>query len=184
MRGRARPRTPVTETSRTALGIIAAVLSPVLLWSPGELRLRELLLRLAATAVVLASLASGLTALVRDLRFAYRNAGPSVFTDVDRRQMSAVREAVHAGDTILLVGTPDDVWHAGLWQRGMYPRNTVVLVLGPYDAAAIGELRHRYDIAYAVLLGPPPFDPGFRWSRDLGSLPGLPHRVSFGELSP
>jgi hypothetical protein len=138
----------------------------------------------AAGVVILASAAAALAAFVPDLRTAYLYAGPSVFSDVDRRQMSTVREAIPDGATLLLVAKRSGAWHARLWQRGLYPRNQVVVVMEPYDAAAVRAVRDRYAIRHAVLVGPPPFDPGLRWSRDLGPLAGLPDRVSFGELSP
>lgn len=157
---------------------------PTLSQPAGPSRARSLLLGLAAGAVIASSLFAGLRALALDLRYAYRNAGPSVFADTDRRQMATVRAALSSDETILLLGTANTVWHARLWQRGMYPRNPVVVRLEPYDGAAIRSLRERYGIRHAVLLGPPAPDPGFQWSQDLGSLPGLPERVSFGELLP
>lgn len=98
--------------------------------------------------------------------------------------MSTVQRAVPAGAVILLVAKPTDVWHARLWQRGLYPRNQVAVLLEPVGPAAVRALRSRYGIRYAVLIGPPDLDPGLRWRRELGALSGLPDFVSFGELAP
>ena len=160
------------------------MLSPFLFWRPDLIRLASHGLRLIALVVLIASAAAGLSALWRDLRFAYAWAGPSIFSETDRRQMAAVQEAVPEGAVILLVARPDNVWHARLWQRGLYPRNQVAVLLEPVGPEAIGKLRSRYGIRHAVLIGPPGLDPGFRWRRDLGPLAGLPGLVSFGELAP
>jgi hypothetical protein len=160
------------------------VLSPFLFWRPDRARLASASLRLIAAVVVAASAAAGGTALWRDLRFAYTWAGPSIYAETDRRQMTAVRQTVSEGEVILLIAKPTDVWHARLWQRGLYPRNQVVVLFEPVGVNGIRRLRSRYGVRHAVLIGPPGFDPGFRWHRDLGPLAGLPDRVSFGELLP
>ena len=98
--------------------------------------------------------------------------------------MAAVRKAVPEGAAILVLAKSTDVWHARLWQRGLYPRNPVVVLFEPVGPRAIGKLRSRYGIRHAVLIGPPGLDPGFRWRRELGTLAGLPDLVSFGELAP
>ena len=160
------------------------MLSPFLFWRPDRARVASASSRLIAAAVLAAAAVSGLTALWRDLRFAYAWAGPSIYAANDRRHMTAVQEAVPAGAVILLVAKQTDVWHARLWQRGLYPRNQVVVLLEPFGPHAIHRVKSRYGIRYAVLIGPPSVEPGFRWRRELGSLAGLPGRVSFGELAP
>lgn len=160
------------------------MLSPFFLWPPVPTEPRSLGLRIAATTILLASLAAGAAALWRDLRFAYQNAGPSAFTDLDRRQMAAVRQSVPEGAAILLIATSTNGWYARLWQRGLYPSQQGVVVLEPHEPDAIRKLRERYGIRHAVLIGPPPFDPGLLWRRDLGPLAGMPGRVWFGELLP
>ena len=159
------------------------MLSPFFL-KPSRAATFSSLLRISATAVILASLTAWLLGFVPDLLVSYRWAGPSVFTEVDRRQMAAVRQAIPEGETLLLIAPRTDVWHARLWQRGLYPRNQVVVVLDPFDAASIRALRERYSMRHAVLLGPAAFDPGLLSRRDLGPLPGLSDRVFFGELAP
>ena len=160
------------------------VLSPFLFWRPDRARLASIALQVIAVVVLAASAVAGVTALWSDLRLAYTWSAPSIFSEVDRKQMSAVREAVPPGATILVLAKWTDVWHARLWQRGLFPRNPVVVRLEPYGPEEIRKFRQRYASRYAVLIGPPAFDLGFRWRRDLGSLPGLASRVWFGELSP
>jgi hypothetical protein len=145
---------------------------------------RKDIVAVAAAVVVGVSLASGIYALGRDLRAAFFYAGPSVFTPDDRRQMDAVRAAVPAGASLLLVATRGDAWHARLWQRGLYPEQVLIVRYQPLDSEEFSKLRSQFAIHYAVSLGAPPTDPGFRWHRDLGTLPLLQSRVWFGELEP
>lgn len=98
--------------------------------------------------------------------------------------MSAVRSAVPEGETLLLFATSSTVWHARLWQRGLYPRNQVVVVFDPTGDAAIRQLRERYSCRYAVVIGASRSAPPLLRRRDLGRLAGLPDSVSFGELVP
>jgi hypothetical protein len=141
-------------------------------------------MQIAAAATLLASLAVGLTTLGRDLRFSRENAGPSVFSTADRKQIGAVKDSIPEGATVLLIASSVNGWYARLWQRGLYPRNQGVVVLEPFNPQTVQELRARYGIRHAVLLGSPPFDPGLRARHDLGSLAGQTGRVWFGELSP
>lgn len=160
------------------------MLSPFLVWRPSRTRVASAGLKLVAGVVVAASAVAGLSALGRDLRLAYTWAGPSTFAETDRLQIAAVRERVPEGAVILLVAKRTDIWHARLWERGLFPRNQVATLFEPVTIEEVQKLRSRYGIRYAVLIGPPTFDSGFRWQSDLGNLPGLPSRVSFGELSP
>lgn len=160
------------------------MLSPFLYWRSDRARLASASLRLVAVVVLAASAAAGLTAIWSDLRLAYTWSGPSIFSEPDLKAMSAVREAVPPGATILVVARWADVWTARVWQRGLFPRNPVVVRLEPYTAQEIRKFRQRYAIRHAVLIGPPAFDLGFRWRRDLGPVPGVPGRVEFGELLP
>ena len=134
--------------------------------------------------MVAASLAVGAHAIAGDLRVAFRDAGPSVFTPVDRKQMAAVREALPAGAPLLLLATRDDAWHARLWQRAFYPAHVVIVRYTPLETGELKRLRDQYAITYAVSLGITPTDPGFRSRQDLGTLQGLPSRLWFGELEP
>ena len=158
------------------------MLSPFVVWStPGA---ESTTLRIASAVVVVASLAAGVHAFAGDLRTAYLYAGPSIFTPVDRAQIDAVRAALPEQAPILLIASSTDVWYAWLWQRGLYPEHLAVVQLEPWSADDIRKARKRYGFRHAVLIGPPPVDPGFRWTRDLGPVAGLPTRVDFGELAP
>jgi len=159
------------------------VLSPFVFWSTPTQN-SQFTLRIASAAVVAASLVVGVTALARDLRTAYLYAGPSIFSPVDQQQMKAVREVLPGGAPVLLLAKSSDAWHAWLWQRGLYPDHVVVVQFEPWSREAIQNARGRSEIRYVILIGPPPFDPGVRWTRDLGQLAGLPGHVVFGELAP
>ena len=139
-------------------------------------------LRIAAGAVLASGVALWIVVGARELRAAWRSNGRT-FTDVDLRQFAAVRDAVPEGVPILLLTGSANAWEARLWQRWFFPRNPVLVVYEPWDAG-IRTLRRRYDFQHAVVFGAPPFDPGFRWSRDLGEIPGLPGHAIFGELGP
>lgn len=119
-----------------------------------------------------------------DLHVAFRDAGPSVFTPRDRKQMGTVQASLPAGASLLLVATTDEAWHARLWQRALYPEHTVIVRYAPLRSDELIQLRHQYAIHHAVSLGNAPADPGFRSHEDLGTLPGLSARVWFGELGP
>jgi len=121
---------------------------------------------------------------VADLRVAFRDAGPSVFTPRDRKQMGTVQASLPADASLLLVATADEAWHARLWQRALYPEHTVIVRYEPLRADELKRLRNQYAIHQAVSLGNVPPDPGFRSHEDLGTLPGRPARVWFGELEP
>jgi hypothetical protein len=156
------------------------VLSPFLASSPTS-DLRPVRLRIAALVVLGASVAVWIFTAGRELWIAYHFAGPSVFSSVDRRQFATVREAVPEKAPLLLVAESGNAWQARLWQRAFFPRNAVLVVYQPYGEGA-RTLRKSYGIRYAVLIGPPPYDPGFRWSRDLGPIAGMSAHVIFGEL--
>ena len=159
------------------------MLSPFWLGPIHGKRLASIALRTAGAVVVTASLAAGASGLSRSLRTAWLWATPSIFKAADREQMALVREALGEGEVVLLYASSDqnDVWQARLWQRGLYPRNPVVVQLGGVSES-LPALRERFAIRHAVVIGPPRFAPKLRGERDLGPLPGLPGRVSFGEL--
>ncbi len=98
--------------------------------------------------------------------------------------MARVRASLPPDAALLLVATTDDAWHARLWQRAPYPDHTVIVRYEPLRPQELRRFRDQYAIRYALALGVPPPDPGFRSHEDLGTLAGLPSRVWFGELGP
>lgn len=139
----------------------------------------------AAALFVCVAVASGAAAFVQDLRTAFRWAGPSVFTDGDRRQMDAVLRALPRGAPLLVVAGPTGVWSSLLWQRALYPAHEVVVVRQSLTPELLARVRSRWRFWAAVSIGDPPPDPGFGSRRDLGAIPaGVPGRVVFGELVP
>ena len=139
-------------------------------------------LRIAAGTVLATSVAAWALVGAHELRATGRSTGRT-FTDVELRQFAAVRAAVPEGAPILLLTGSGNAWEARLWQRWFFPRNPVLVVYEPWDAG-MRTLRKSYDFRHAVVFGAPPFDPGFRWSRDLGEIPGLAGHTIFGELQP
>jgi hypothetical protein len=160
------------------------VLSPFLFWKPASHALRRIALRLIGALILVASLATGLTAIGRDFSAAYRSS-PSVFAPEDRRQFQYVRERLPAGDPLLIFATKADRWHTCLWQRALYPRNpAIVRYRDKRASASLGDEVRRFRIRYAVAFGNPPPDPGFGRFEELGALPGTYGRVRFGPLGP
>jgi hypothetical protein len=150
---------------------------------PGGASLKRAAPTIAFVAVILASLLSGGAAFVEDLK-RVRQAGPSVFTDRDLEQMSMVRDATPRGSAILVAVDRNGQWTSFLWQRGLYPERDVVVRGEPLSAEAVADARRRWRVAWAVAIGDPPPDPGFRGRRDLGPIPAVPGRVWFGGLAP
>jgi len=142
------------------------------------------LLQALGALVVAASAAVTVAAFAGDLRTAYAFAGPSIFKETERRQMAEVQAALTEDEVILVVARPEDHWHARLWQRGLYPRNPVAILIGGFSKESLRELRERHGIRRAVLIGPPEVEPAMIRRRELGTLSGLPARVAFGELAP
>lgn len=148
---------------------------------------RLLALHTVAVLVLGASALNGIPTLAREVRIAFRDAWPSVFPGEFRGGLIAVQAAVPAGAAFLVVcdegKNPGVGWYARLWQRGLYPRNPVVVVTDDFRPQRLAEIRRRYGLRYAISIGDPPFDPGFRWHRDLGVVTGS-LRMWFGEIEP
>ena len=144
-------------------------------------------LHAAAVLVLGASALNGIPTLAREVRIAFRDAWPSVFPGEFRGRLIAVQAAVPEGAAFLGVcdeeKNPGASWYARLWQRGLYPRNPVVVVTGDLRPGRLAEIRRRHGLRYAISIGDPPLDPGFRWHRDLGVVAGS-LRMWFGELGP
>jgi len=145
---------------------------------------RERALTTLAVVVFLASIASGAAAFLSDIDVAFRYAGASVFSPGDRSQIEAVRGVTPPGEAILLTVGRNGQWASLLWQRALYPERPIIVLSAPLREDVLSEARRRYGFRTAVAIGDPPPDPGFRESRDLGPIPGLPGRVRFGTLSP
>ena len=145
---------------------------------------RERALTTVALVVFLASIVSGAAAFLSDIDVAFRYAGASVFTLVDRSEIEAVRAVTPPGEAILLAFGRNGHWSSYVWQRALYPDRAAIVLAEPLRADALALARRLYGFRYAVAIGDPPPDPGFRESRDLGPIPGLPGRVRFGTLAP
>ncbi len=143
------------------------------------------ILRGIAALVALASLLAGGAALYRDLTIAFRDAGPSVFGPTVRQQLDTLRDRLPAGAPLLLVSASrtDGSWYARLFQRGLYPRNPVVVRYLPLAPAAERAAIARWSVRHGLAIGNPPPDLGFAGHEDLGTLPALTDRLWLGELA-
>jgi hypothetical protein len=144
------------------------------------------LIHAVAAIVLAASLSAGGIAIVRDLRVAFRDAGPSNVPASVARQLDAVRQAVPAGEPVLLVsGTlPEELWYARLVQRVLYPRHHVLIRYLPFSRDAADALRRRWAIRFGLAMDVRPPDIGFLTPDDLGTLPAVDHHVWLGALAP
>jgi hypothetical protein len=145
----------------------------------------RILQSLAALVLAAAALAAA-RSLDREFTKAFRDPWPGVFPPSVLGQLQVLRSRLAPGSTVLLVSgpTPAETWNARLFQRGLYPRNVVIVHFAPPpDAAEMGRLRDRYGLRYAISLGAGPADPGFLQHEDLGPLPDAEGRVWFGELA-
>ena len=143
-------------------------------------------IRGAAVLTFAASLAAGGLGIARDIRVAFRDAGPSNLPGSIRAQIEAIEKQVPPGDPILLVSAslPDELWYARLVQRAMYPRHAVLIRYLPLSRPDADALRRRWSIRYGIAFGERPPDLGYLEPQDLGTLPAMEHRVWAGELAP
>ncbi len=143
-------------------------------------------IRGAAALTFAASLAAGGLGIARDIRVAFRDAGPSNVPGSIRAQIASIEKQVPAGEAILLVSDdlPDELWYTRLVQRAMYPRHAVIIRYLPLRRRDADALRRRWAIRYGVSFGQAPPDVGYLHPQDLGPLPAMAHRVWAGELSP
>jgi hypothetical protein len=142
-------------------------------------------LHAAAGLVLAASALSGVPRLAREIRVAFRDAGLSVFPTEFQRQRAVVEKTAPPGAVFLHISDwasdPGTGWYSRLWQRALYPRNLVIVVMRDLQPERLQLLRRRFGARYAISVGSPPIDPGFLWHRDLGVVPGS-GQTWFGEL--
>ena len=144
--------------------------------------------RLVLSARVLSVLVAGAALLcgARDFRRqlpTLRTSAPSVFSAEFRRQLQVVETRLPPGAPVLHVSAMPEGWFSRLWQRALYPGHQTIVVQ-PWDVPRLGELRAKYGARFVISVGKPPLDPGYLWSVDLGTVPGLPGATRFGELRP
>jgi hypothetical protein len=123
----------------------------------------------------------GFRPLLSNFAAATRRPPASFFSPEFLKQVSTVTRSVSPGAPLLHFGG----WvSAYLWQRALYPRNAVKLLL-PEDAvpATIRQARDDFGANYAISVGDPPTDPGFLWHRVLDPVPGG-GETWFGKLAP
>jgi hypothetical protein len=143
-------------------------------------------LRIIAILVVAASVVTGAIAMRKDVRIAFRDAGPSEFPASVNLQVEAITRGMPPGAGLLLLSQSHDdgAWYARLFQRALYPRNVVVVRYVPLTGPERDLLRRQWSLGYGLAMGVPPPDVGFLAHEDLGTLPALPDRVWFGKIGP
>jgi hypothetical protein len=142
--------------------------------------------RAAAVLVFVSSIAAGVLAIARDLRVAFREAGPSNVPASIRTQLDVLERTVPSGEPVLLVAVSltEELWYARLVQRLLYPRHAAIIRYLPLTRTDADALRRRWGIRWVLAMGPSPPDVGFADRTDLGTLPGVDHRVWLGSLPP
>jgi hypothetical protein len=143
-------------------------------------------LRGLAALVLGASAWIGVRALVHDFDLAFHEAGKSVFPPSVARQLDAIRARVPAGDSLLLLAASrtDGPWWARLFQRALYPRNSLVVRYEPLPADELAQLNRVWRFRHGVLLSREPSSLVLSSREDLGSLPGLSDHVWLGDFAP
>ena len=144
---------------------------------------RSVILRLAAAMVVTASVVSGTAAIFLDIRLAFRYAGKSVYTELDRRQLAQVRAAVPAGQPVLIAAPLDERWHALLWQRALFPDREPIVRYLPLNPADLAQLARQRAAWRAVVMNEPPLPLRLESSKDLDHLAGRTAHAWLGDTS-
>ena len=103
---------------------------------------------------------------------------------VDRRQMATVRAALPPGASLLLVATADERLARPTLAAGALSEHTVIVRYRPCIADELNRFRGQYADSTRGLAGMASARSRVRSHEDLGTLPGLPGRVWFGELAP
>jgi hypothetical protein len=131
---------------------------------------RRLVAFAAAAFVFGATVVAALTRSTDDFFLVFRDAPRHIVPEGHREQVRIVEQTVPAGSTIFfLTDSPED-WRAGLWERSLYPRYTVVRIAGGAE-----RLPDNREVRYAISAGAPPPDPGFECQTPLPPYPnGLP----------
>jgi hypothetical protein len=143
---------------------------------------RRPVLRLVASAVLIAGAAVGAAAFRTEWRAAFRRESPSrIVTPELAARVRYVRGRVPSDAEILYVssGQAADAWQSRLWQRVLYPVRVVIVEGNQIPPAGPGKAAR-----FALTAGGPPPGLEFRWHVAFRPLPGETERLWFGELSP
>jgi len=137
-------------------------------------------------AVFLISLAfGGIRAAVNQLRGSlhfYQSHNRPIPVEVERAA-AYVQSQIPPASPVLLVVSKPDAWADGLWSRALYPNPIFLVYKQDLDTPDHHELRRKYRVRFAVSIGDPPLDPGFRWQKPAPGWTGA-GQVAFGEVKP
>ena len=157
---------------------------------PGRRRQRadrphSFLLTVLAAVFAAEALLVGGRALYSELRTTFRDAPPTALPPPFRKQAGIVMREVPAGASVLHLSPFAESWYSRMWQRALYPRNTVFLLeAGELDCASLRQYRERHRARFAISVGDPWPGTGYLWSVPMGPMPGSAEDTWFGELAP
>jgi hypothetical protein len=141
--------------------------------------------RTAAVLVATGAILFGGRAVRNSLPVAIRATREDPFPPQFRQQMEIVLRSLPPGAAVLHLSSVEEIWYSRMWERALYPQHAVVcLHAGGLDPARIRRVSQVFATQYAITVGAPPPDPGYRWIASLGRLPGLREESWFGELNP
>ncbi len=130
--------------------------------------------RTLSVLVAGAALLCGTRAFLRQLP-ALRGPASTVFSPEFRAQVRAVEARLPPGAPVLHVCARQEGWFSRLWQRALYPNHRTIVVQ-PWDLPRLAELRAKYGARFAISVGKPPVDPGYRLDGRPRHCPRSPRR--------
>ena len=137
-------------------------------------------------AVFLISLAlAGSRAAVNQLRGSiqfYQSHNRPIPVEIERAA-AYVHSQIPPDSPVLLVVSEPDAWADGLWSRALYPNPIFLMYKQDLGTQDDHELRRKYEVRFAVSIGDPPLNPGFRWQKPAPGWTGA-GKVTFGEVEP
>lgn len=138
-----------------------------------------------AVVVVGGAVYFGATSFAREIEMAFQGGRVSVISPQLTDGVLMVKRIAPSGSTIFYISQTPEYWNSKLWQRALYPDVAVILIQTSVevDGPRLKQLKEKYSVHYALSVGDPPLDPGFRWHHSLPSLPGVGGQTWFGKLS-
>jgi len=134
--------------------------------------------------VVLTQLAVGVVNLIETFQIVFRDAPYSVVPPMLRKEAKFIQERIPPGAALVYVMRSPEPWQSRLWHRLLYPSPVLFFVSESAEMSpAFPNLKRQHDIRFALSVGEPPLDPGFRWHVVFPAREGYPE-TWFGELSP
>lgn len=139
----------------------------------------------AAAGVLLAtSLATGVPAIVKEIRIVFRNAPLRMISPELGSVVRSINERMPPQVPLLYFDSKGEYWNSRLWQKAFSPRRVFLLyhdAWGPTWPSA-DALDRTFSTRWALSAGNPPEDPGFAWHTVLPRIPGSQLETWFGVL--